>query len=67
MRNRTALTVRNSAESENKLKTGMLFSIKHLLFQQARSRDLPRYDTTTTNINGRSSTVGETSCCSKLS
>lgn len=35
--------------------------------QQAQSKELPRYDTSLTQINGRTSTVKDSSCCGKLS
>lgn len=44
----------------------LFMQIAEDLMEQARSKDLPRYESMTTNINGKTSTVGDSSCCSKL-
>ncbi|KAH0813863.1 hypothetical protein GEV33_008931 [Tenebrio molitor] len=44
----------------------LFMQIAEDLMKQARSRDLPRYDASATSINGRTSTVSDSSCCSKF-
>lgn len=45
----------------------LFMQIAEDLMEQAQNKELPRYDTSLTTINGRTSTVKDTSCCGKLS
>ncbi|GLV35195.1 Rab30 [Carabus blaptoides fortunei] len=45
----------------------LFMQIAEDLMEQAQSKELPRYDTSLTQINGRTSAVKDTNCCSKLS
>lgn len=55
----------SAKEAENVEK--LFMQIAEDLMEQARSKDLPRYESLNANINGKSTAVGDNSCCSKLS
>ncbi|XP_052130588.1 ras-related protein Rab-30 isoform X1 [Frankliniella occidentalis] len=55
----------SAKEAENVEK--LFMEIAAELMEQARSKELPRYDTNSPTINGRTTSIGDSNCCSKLS
>lgn len=37
-----------------------------IYLQQARSKELPRYDSGDASINGQTTTIGQSNCCSRM-
>ncbi|KAF4523088.1 hypothetical protein B566_EDAN003100 [Ephemera danica] len=55
----------SAKEAENVERLFMVIASE--LMEQARSKELPRYDSLSPSLNGRTTAVGENGCCSRLS
>ncbi|XP_066998863.1 ras-related protein Rab-30 isoform X2 [Anabrus simplex] len=55
----------SAKEAENVEKLFMEIAVE--LMEQARCKELPRYDTSSPTINGRTTVIGDGNCCSRMS